>query len=441
MSKRAIRQPITFAYTSPAETIYDPSLGFFFFMFKRSVFSTISLNSNIRSAHLASFGFERGGSFNLTVSGGNISSLVLFFLNQQEMRDLTMDSFDHDRICTTDILKFSKIYRFTKESYTMFTWNETIDYDISLTPFIVNCQDKRSDIVITIRYKNPNDYTDSREKGCAQLLRLLSYIYPIVSLFWFCNTLVYSQISTDIHHFFTFLPLFKAGLLYLESTLVERRSVYGSVDDADHIASLFAAAFVYSSVMILSGCGASGYCTYRESISSNEISQYVFSSISFIISFIISQQTTSMRIYISMMVLAMVSLLIYLQQLFSALYQATKLWWNARDRFLLLKLEMAHGFGKNFVISGALLFTLNAASLKYGWSTFARTIIIESCVMVLFIIHQVYFLYRKQYIPSIIDLRPEPDQTIRPKFPDHKITFIREPRSHWLSLTKRSTIK
>ena len=267
--------PFRLSYSPPVDIKFDPNLSFFYFLFRKSFFYNFLISKNFKFIQFPSYGFINGGNFEINIQSINLSSLKIFFMTNDELFYTPFNSFEKNYICNSK-LKFSKLYKvLDHQNENLYTWNYTIKENIILTPFIYNCQDDPQELIVNIKYKNFKNYEDNREYGCDLVYKLLLYIYPIVSLLWFLNSLIFHQIHTDIHHFLIFLPLFKSGSIYFEYKNYLIRNQFGFIDIGDFSASLICYNFQSIFLMVITGLIISGWCILRDYLTTVEVLIYI----------------------------------------------------------------------------------------------------------------------------------------------------------------------
>lgn len=412
-------------HSTQANSVFDPSLNFIFFLIRKSIVSTFFLDSNIVHARLPSFGMKKGSKVQINMKGDNLSDYLLVLMNASGKRAISTED-DLSNACKREFSKSNQVLFVMRSPNCSSNWNLSISSETIIIPYFFNCQSNHSKVAISINYSNPNGFSDFREQGSFYLLRALSMVYPMLSAIWFINTVFYTQIYTDIHQFMTFLPLFKGGSLFLESEMLKRRNENGFIDFADFFATMFASVFTYSSVFSLTGMAISGWCSYRGVLTLYEFMFYSLTSIVFFVTYALCQQTDEVRTYLLLIVISSISALLYIIQILKSIQTANKLWWRTNDYTMKRKIELVLGFSKQFLISLITTITINAISIRNGWWNNFRSLIIESGFLSLFLIQAEFFFYRKEYIPSMTRKQPQ-------ILFDQKIIVIKEPKSSRLS--------
>ena len=411
-------------FKPPPENYFDPSRWFFFFVFRDSPsFYKISIPKNSFATRLPTFGFEKNGRFSAEICGENIGNVFFMFVPQE--LDFSSDQFCKSNISFDSIYdnKDSILYNsYDINSNTKKFWNGTIDKKGVYIPFLINCNADNSPFTSISSFENP-DVFDYREKGISFILKCLAQIYPVFSVLWVLNGLLYNQFFVDLHHYLSFLPLFKAGILFLESELYNNKSI----DPVDVAWSLAASVVLHTALIVLLCVIFSGWCTYEESFPVKDF--VIYSVLSFITgcSSALSNYLEIFRyVYYASLLLIVFMVLSSYYKITSKLSQANE----NTDLNQVKKLTMVLKFMNYCILNISFFSGLNLLALHYNVYPIFRILIVEFGILNLFIIQMLFFFYRSDHVP-IITSKPkiQIDKCIQSKF----VVLIEPQNSHKIS--------
>lgn len=323
----------------PAEIVFDPSRWRFFFAYRESPsYSKITLPANSVVTRLPSFGFDQNGTFSVKLtsrysSESNISNVRFVFVEQQFDFHFSIKKFCQkgSKYINSDYISFGKYannniseipHQTSKHSHSILSrttnqvghtnkendtiipntisilndsfdnrkekvlspsqnnliqtleWNGTVLKKGIYSPYLIDCTASSQSFTSLTRFENP-DIFDFRERGISMTLKGLSILYPSLTVLWILNGLSFPQFFVDMHHFLTFLPLFKSGVLILESELYCNKYV----DPIDVAWTLTASVVLHTSLLIILLLIANGWCTYEESIQPRDVLIYTLISL------------------------------------------------------------------------------------------------------------------------------------------------------------------
>lgn len=177
---------------------------------------------------------------------------------------------DNKNINEITLQKINNTQKYDPHLLQVLQWNGTILKRGIYSPYIIDCSGSSSSFISLTRFENPTIF-DFRERGTYTTLKGLCILYPALTVLWILNGLSFPQFFVDMHHYLTFLPIFKAGVLILESEL------YGNkyVDPIDVAWSLVASVVLHSVFITVLLMIAGGWCTYEEEMQQRDIIIYI----------------------------------------------------------------------------------------------------------------------------------------------------------------------
>ncbi|OHS96530.1 hypothetical protein TRFO_09920 [Tritrichomonas foetus] len=395
----------------PSEVLFDPSHWHLFFAYRESPsYYKIKIPSKSQFTRLPTFGFEETGKYSIKLTGKNISNINFLLINQDfsfSFKKFCSNTFTHNfrglldidtngieninGLLTQEINETQeKISQSNISEEAVRFWNGTINEKGVYCPYLIDCSGTSSEFISISRFENPKIF-DYREKGIYFLLKGLALLYPVITVLWILNSFAHPQFYVDIHHYLTFLPLFKAGVLILESELYNNKYV----DPIDVAWSLTASVIVHSALVILLGIIASGWCTYEENIPISEIVIYAVLSLTLFTSSALSNYLALFTYLAAFSVFSMACLVIGTYwKIIKKLNLAKQF-----DQNLVKKLQMVLKF-MNFCVGDILIFSLlNSLAMWLNLWSIVRIVIVEIGVLISFIIQMCFFFYRADHIP------------------------------------------
>lgn len=205
-------------------------------------------------------------SINNTKKANAVVSLITN--NNIKLNDDTKNSVNDPNV--KELEKFNHTKNNSANLIQILQWNGTILKQGVYSPYIIDCSASSSSFVSLTRFENPTIF-DFRERGTYSTLKGLSILYPSITILYIINGLSFPQFYVDMHHYLTFIPIFKAGVLILEAEL------YGNkyVDPVDVAWSLTASVVLHSVFTTVLLMIAAGWCTYEEEMQMRDVIIYI----------------------------------------------------------------------------------------------------------------------------------------------------------------------
>ena len=355
-----------------------------------------SINNQFPVVSLPSFGFEAGGTFNISIVSryAPYSRFILVRQTRSEFANSILMKQIPD-ICATEATNNSQIVLNFGDS-----WRRTVSGVVQnsgvYSAFIVNCHANASRLTVSGHFRNPASLLDTRDMAIETVYRVLGWLYLGMFVAWAANGLWFSGFRVPLHTVFTIMP----AIRFMESLFVEAIWRARATSDAvtgKEVPLAVLDLLYYASYLCAMAFVGTGWCIFRQMITRRLVIEVVVSSLATTLGVIMMRQVSCILGFVACLMLAGVGAIAYCKLIFVEVIILRRLLDELKETQVKMKIRLAWDYlVKNFVttiiavVSAGIMISLQVR-------TVAVMIVFEAIFVIGSLQQMKCFMFRKKY--------------------------------------------
>lgn len=395
-------------------------------------YATYHLFNHDKIIKINDYGFTANGSFTLRLNTPNRTGFVIFFLGEEYSTFIRSSYISYNRICNESFPK-DIYYRYYLQENKNSTITEVVNKSLVLVPFIANCGQHQ--LILNVQFKNQYSFLDYREQSLPFIYATISFIYPVITLLWIINSIMYPQFHIKIHTAFAFTAIFKSLSLYLSSRVWYSRSLHDKCSLYLLLVSEVIFVFSHSFLFVVNSLAVSGWNTFRERITFDQVMNSCLVSCWFFIMLSICRCTSYSFILIPLYSMALLVGCIYGQMIYSDIVAAFHfIQLNSipgSNPMMPMKIGLVIRFSGYVSLWMVLFLFVITYFMVCDVPRYIQNTIYEIFVLCVYIIDFVVFRFKKEYEPYY---EPEEDEEKIVEPVKQQLIMLKEPNDEWYSM-------
>jgi hypothetical protein len=352
-------------------------------------------------AQLRSFGFQAGGTFDISITSSENSSIVVFLATLDELRTKLYQDIMFSSSCSDPSPFIARYNRSFRMESSIFQWSGEIDNEAVYLPYIIDCREHVTPVrfTIAVEFANRDFMIDYRDKDYPVLNLAFAFVNSFLSVIWLANSCCCSKFCVGLHWFMTFSTITRALLLSCSAMQWEGEKVGLPVNGAVSILSDVIGIIHYAVFIAIPQFIFGGYGIYRENYGVKTLASVLASSGVLVGGIFGFGHMETVKDAIICLAMVLIGSVWYLQVGLPQLIMFARLvrYVEGRSDAFGKKVDLASMFGQVFAVVGVVVLGCGFMAWAFEFWQIVASTFFESGIVLVVLVEMWIFLLRKEY--------------------------------------------